>query len=179
MTTTIGQRLKPKPEHRTQRGQGTFFHNPRTGHWTGQIATIRDDGKRTRRTVSGKDEDTVWERFQKLRAEHKDKPAPTKRAYARQIRANAFPVPPPPEPGWEEQANCQGADTNLFFISSPDERTPVIARYCDPCPVKKQCLQEALSSDYQIWKSGIWGGTTINERLQMLREARDNKKGTI
>jgi len=66
---------------------------------------------------------------------------------------------------WAAEALCAQADPELWF---PDrgESNKVAKSVCRQCPVKEQCLQEALMTpDY-----GIWGGTSEAERAQMRRE---------
>jgi WhiB family redox-sensing transcriptional regulator len=74
---------------------------------------------------------------------------------------------------WEEHAACRGEDTNLFF---PDghrgefvveiEKAKAI---CRACPVRENCLIEALNSPE---KYGIWGGLDENERGLLRRNDR-------
>jgi hypothetical protein len=48
---------------------------------------------------------------------------------------------------------------------------PFIAKhYCDPCPLKNPCLEEAMRSEHASpWKGrwGLWGGLTPKQRGQL------------
>lgn len=64
-------------------------------------------------------------------------------------------------PGWWHHAGCLGGDTDVWF---PDERSkpsPLVARVCGACPVRKSCLASAVLHD----EEGIWGGTRRGQRL--------------
>lgn len=65
-----------------------------------------------------------------------------------------------PIPTWQEQANCAGTDTDLFY---PDrhETDWRAKQLCGHCTVRHECLQYALDTD-ERW--GIWGGLNETER---------------
>jgi WhiB family transcriptional regulator, redox-sensing transcriptional regulator len=71
---------------------------------------------------------------------------------------------------WREAGACLAADPDLFFpigagtASGPD--TSRALRICDGCPVKRQCLEFAMRNGEA---NGIWGGTTPEERIRVLR----------
>jgi WhiB family transcriptional regulator, redox-sensing transcriptional regulator len=66
---------------------------------------------------------------------------------------------------WREKAACLHADPDLFFpigTTGPALRQVDEAkRICRTCPVRTPCLTWALD---QGCCSGIWGGTTEDER---------------
>ena len=68
---------------------------------------------------------------------------------------------------WQQRANCQGLDPDLFF---PDRGTSTAEakKVCADCAVKEDCLEWALDAGE---KFGIWGGTSERERRR-LRKAR-------
>ena len=70
----------------------------------------------------------------------------------------------PAAPAWQEEANCQGIDTEEFFPEKGG-RNELAQRICRRCPVTDKCLQWALDRD----ELGVWGGTTEHERRQMKR----------
>ena len=91
---------------------------------------------------------------------------------------------------WHQQAACRGLDTTLFFAEKGDHATaqtalhycnggtydilndknkPIGHGYTDPCPVKQQCLQYALSFPADQDAYGIYGGCTPNQRDKMRR----------
>jgi WhiB family transcriptional regulator, redox-sensing transcriptional regulator len=65
---------------------------------------------------------------------------------------------------WTEDAECRFVNAEVFF-PPPENHLLVKAakKVCRHCPVRRQCLDEALSvaptADH-----GIWGGTTPGER---------------
>ena len=71
---------------------------------------------------------------------------------------------------WREQAGCLGTDPDMFFpIGSTG---PVVSEIeaakavCRSCPVIEQCLRYALETNQE---SGVWGGTTEEERRRLRR----------
>jgi WhiB family transcriptional regulator, redox-sensing transcriptional regulator len=73
---------------------------------------------------------------------------------------------------WRDDAACRHADPDLFFpvgLAGPAlEQVDEAKRICRACPVRNQCLEWALDLDAV---SGIWGGSTEDERLAMRRAA--------
>ena len=65
---------------------------------------------------------------------------------------------------WVEQARCRGAEDDLFPEGKQQKRAAAI---CMGCPVRQDCLIEALDSRLE-W--GIWGGLTERERRALLRQ---------
>ncbi len=65
-------------------------------------------------------------------------------------------------------AACRSVPTRFFFPErDSDPRTAsFVARYCDNCPVRVECLNWALAHR-EIY--GIWGGKTETERRRMRR----------
>ncbi len=69
---------------------------------------------------------------------------------------------------WAERARCRGVDPRLFFPER--QELPLLGlAYCRTCPVREQCLAEALAEPEL---KGIWGGTTERERRRMRSAAR-------
>lgn len=64
---------------------------------------------------------------------------------------------------WTDRAICHGADPELFFPigGTPDDALAI----CGLCPVRSECLEEALAKGHQ----GIWGGTDEEERRRLRR----------
>lgn len=71
---------------------------------------------------------------------------------------------------WRRAGACLTADPDMFFPVSPTglglEQVSAARQVCGRCEVRQQCLDHALSTR-QVY--GIWGGTTPDERLAMLR----------
>lgn len=68
---------------------------------------------------------------------------------------------------WAEQASCRGLPTEEFFTES---RTGArrIKQICARCPVRQQCLDEAIRAE-DTSRYGIFGGLTAAERTQLAR----------
>lgn len=64
---------------------------------------------------------------------------------------------------WVELARCRGAEDDLFPEGKQQKRAAAI---CLGCPVRQDCLIEALDNRLE-W--GIWGGLTERERRALLR----------
>ncbi|MGH9857745.1 MAG: WhiB family transcriptional regulator [Acidobacteriota bacterium] len=77
----------------------------------------------------------------------------------------------PESQDWRDNAACRDTDPDLFF---PVGTTgPVIEQIesakaiCYACPVLKECLEYALVTNQD---SGIWGGTSEEERRALRRQ---------
>ncbi|MQY07755.1 WhiB family transcriptional regulator [Actinomadura macrotermitis] len=66
------------------------------------------------------------------------------------------------EQSWHPGARCRDADPELFFAKAAERAAIASAkRICAGCPVREQCLSQALEDESL---EGIWGGTTERER---------------
>ena len=78
---------------------------------------------------------------------------------------------------WRDGAACRDADPDLFFpigTTGPSlDQINEAKRICLSCPVRKQCLARALELGAA---SGIWGGTTEDERRALRRAAARHRK---
>lgn len=82
-----------------------------------------------------------------------------------------------PEYAWRYSARCSGQDTDMFYPPRDKEQYKIIAgqakQFCygdnrkNPCPVRKECLWDAMSRDEP---HGIWGGLSHRERNALLRK---------
>ncbi|MFJ5951436.1 WhiB family transcriptional regulator [Streptomyces noursei] len=69
---------------------------------------------------------------------------------------------------WHEDAACRTADPEeLFADSTRQNRAKAV---CTGCPVRTECLVEALDNRVE-W--GVWGGMTERERRALLRRKPD------
>ncbi len=77
---------------------------------------------------------------------------------------------------WWRLAACQEADPELFFpVAAQGPALDDIAAakaLCAACPVRRQCLAFALATS-QL--HGVWGGTTEDERLPLVRREREQR----
>lgn len=72
-----------------------------------------------------------------------------------------------PDDDWTLRAKCRGMEDALFPEGKDQKRARVV---CNGCPVRKECLAEALDNRIE-W--GVWGGMTERERRQLLRQRPD------
>ena len=61
------------------------------------------------------------------------------------------------------QAHCHGHAEEMFV---PGTRQNQAKRYCTACPIRLECLAEALDGPYEF---GVWGGLTERERRALRR----------
>lgn len=68
--------------------------------------------------------------------------------------------------GWREQALCAQTDPESFFpekgCSTKDAKS-----ICALCPVRAECLAEAIEQDERF---GVWGGLSERERRRLKRK---------
>ena len=69
-------------------------------------------------------------------------------------------------PAWHAKAACRGQGPSLWFPGRGATSTAARA-VCDGCPVRADCLSQALSEPTTV---GIWGGTGGVERSRMRRD---------
>jgi WhiB family redox-sensing transcriptional regulator len=68
---------------------------------------------------------------------------------------------------WRQNAACKGTPTEDFFTFE-SKVVDKIKKVCETCPVKKDCLQFALTNDIS-W--GVYGGMTSRERNKTFKHA--------
>ncbi len=73
---------------------------------------------------------------------------------------------------WRALSTCRDTDPELFFpVGTTGQALLQIAKaksVCCQCPVTTECLEFALETNQD---TGIWGGTSEEERRQLRREA--------
>lgn len=71
--------------------------------------------------------------------------------------------------GWKDRAACTGVSDRLFFPTSdtPQRLVEKAKAVCGTCPVADDCLEYAFETN-QV--SGIWGGTSEDERRSLRRK---------
>ena len=68
---------------------------------------------------------------------------------------------------WHNDAACKGMGAELFFPLVGDHKQAQAAkRICATCPVREDCLEDALESGQS---HGVWGGLTVRERRRLSR----------
>ncbi|AYD88997.1 WhiB family transcriptional regulator [Actinomyces sp. 2119] len=65
---------------------------------------------------------------------------------------------------WATRAACTAIDPDRLFGKGAEQRD--IRSVCFSCPVRMECLAEALNSGSSF---GVWGGLTERERRALLR----------
>ncbi|MFJ1869933.1 WhiB family transcriptional regulator [Streptomyces chartreusis] len=66
---------------------------------------------------------------------------------------------------WRLRAACRGQDTDLWFIDQGhyDDAKPI----CASCPVRAECLYDALAIERPHHRYGLWGGLTGLQRAEL------------
>lgn len=76
------------------------------------------------------------------------------------------------QPAWHERALCAQTDPDAFFPENGSS-TREAKQICGRCPVRAECLEDALRRDERF---GVWGATSETER-RSLRRARTTTAG--
>lgn len=83
------------------------------------------------------------------------------------------------EDDWRDLASCRDTDPDLFFpvgTTGPAiEQIATAKLVCGECLVQAECLEYAISTNQD---SGIWGGTSEEERRQMRRARQARQRRT-
>lgn len=73
-------------------------------------------------------------------------------------------------PDWRGRAACSRLDPDIFYPVGDGayarEMTGIAKQACLSCPVRAECLRQALETGEQY---GIWGGMTPEERRDLAR----------
>lgn len=65
---------------------------------------------------------------------------------------------------WATRGACRTADPDMLFVQGAAQNRAKAV--CMPCPVRTECLADALDSKTEF---GVWGGMTERERRALLR----------
>lgn len=65
---------------------------------------------------------------------------------------------------WPSLAACRDGDPDALFVQGAEQN--VAKRVCRGCPVRYECLADALDNRIEF---GVWGGMTERERRALLR----------
>ena len=60
---------------------------------------------------------------------------------------------------WPSLAACRNGDPDALFVQGAEQN--VAKRICRSCPVRMECLADALDNRIEF---GVWGGMTEDER---------------
>lgn len=75
---------------------------------------------------------------------------------------------------WAEDAACKGFDLDLFF-SDAARNVQEAKQVCGRCPVREECLDEALRAEDGS-RYGISGGLTAEERTELVGRPKTGRK---
>ena len=67
---------------------------------------------------------------------------------------------------WVTRAVCAGSDPDALFVTGAAQREA--ARLCQACPVRLECLADALDNQIEY---GVWGGMTERQRRAVLKKS--------
>lgn len=86
--------------------------------------------------------------------------------------------PPPETPDWQIHGVCTTVSTRVkaYFFSEYKRQTLLAKRYCARCPVREECLRQAMHLERFEKLSGVWGGTTAIERVRLMKDHREKLK---
>lgn len=77
---------------------------------------------------------------------------------------------------WLEQAACKGTPITLWCWGPGVDRPPARAvELCAACPVRRECLQDALSTRHSDDEHGYRAGTTPADRRRIRRKQPRNR----
>ena len=65
---------------------------------------------------------------------------------------------------WGERARCRSTSPDALFVQGALQHEA--KRVCYGCPVRTECLAEALDGQIEF---GVWGGLTERERRAVIR----------
>ena len=80
---------------------------------------------------------------------------------------------------WRQRAACRGLDVNFFYPEKFTGRpqTVLARKLCFTCPVKDECLDDALAT-HDKW--GVRGGMSPNERrVEARKRRRDGRSAEL
>jgi WhiB family redox-sensing transcriptional regulator len=70
------------------------------------------------------------------------------------------------ESSWTLRAACRGEDVEIFYSTLP-EHVRAAVRICGHCPVRRECLADAVERGEWF---GVWGGLKETRRRRIVRE---------
>lgn len=75
---------------------------------------------------------------------------------------------------WKDKAACAGTDMQIWFPEDLSGPWRPISRaraqaVCGWCPVRADCLREAMGREADRERYGIWGGLTPKERAALAK----------
>lgn len=78
---------------------------------------------------------------------------------------------------WRARSICRDSNPDLFFpigtTGQALDQIDAAKAICAECPVREECLEFALATNQE---SGVWGGTTDDERRRLRKAWRDEQR---
>lgn len=74
---------------------------------------------------------------------------------------------------WRERAACANTSIDWFPTEHDREAIDACRAICEPCPVRAECLDAALSVPPTNDPVGIYAGTTPTERRAIRRQRKE------
>lgn len=73
---------------------------------------------------------------------------------------------PVPDAVWTPMAACLGMDQAVFYPEGYGQgsRTAEARMKCRGCPVRRECLVDALRTEPRAHRNGVWGGLSCAQR---------------
>ena len=68
---------------------------------------------------------------------------------------------------WYLQAACRCVDVDVFFRGTAESNKQATKNFCNSCPVRQECLEDALQYP-PIDQYGLVGGLSAHERKKIL-----------
>jgi WhiB family transcriptional regulator, redox-sensing transcriptional regulator len=65
---------------------------------------------------------------------------------------------------WQNRAACRDVGGDAWYPEDHHNVSRTVRTVCDSCPVRDECLEDALARDDQ---HGVWGGYSVRERRQI------------
>lgn len=78
---------------------------------------------------------------------------------------------------WRSRSICRDSNPDLFFpigtTGQALEQIEAAKAICGECPVRQECLEFALATNQE---SGVWGGTTDEDRRRLRKTWRADQR---
>jgi WhiB family redox-sensing transcriptional regulator len=78
----------------------------------------------------------------------------------------------PTDRNWRERAGCAGTDPEVFYPLENGRGAAAVWLVCAGCPVRSECLADAMASEHPGMRWGVVGGLTAAERTELFDRQR-------
>lgn len=83
---------------------------------------------------------------------------------------------PPAWQTWTPLAACRGMTDALFYPEPGQGRTDTARDTCRACPVRWECLADALGWEPSYHRFGVWGGLDGAQRIRVARALKAHRE---